>query len=54
MNTHEPDGYLVGGFNEKYVQVKLGSSATPRRDEHKKCLSCHHLVYEMFMNGCLN
>ena len=26
MNTHEPDGYLVGGFNEKYVQVKLGSS----------------------------
>ena len=48
--------YLVGGFSpthlKKYATVKLGSSSPGIRGEHKKYLSCHHLV--MYLKRCTN
>ena len=40
----------VGGFNpsEKY---ESNWKSSPNRDEHKKCLSCHHLV--IFRGVCV-
>ena len=57
MKTHEPDSHIwlvvEPTHPEKYAQVKLGSSE-PQVGMNIENVWNHQLVYEMFMNGCLN